>query len=127
MIEITVTGQTYDVRECLKSNGFWWNAKTKEWQQTITEARLNGTLEDIRPPQSWSEQPSPRINVMLRHVDMNGRELSPEVLGIKLKPVGAREGVDFLELFQSAVLGQVVTTPSPLKTEETKNVDEGFF
>ena len=131
MIEISVTGDTYDIRKRLKEQGFGWMSRSKTWVKSIAEASLNKTLEAIRPPRSWSEHPSPKINVMLKSVDINGNELRTEVLRINLKPVSEREGVDFLELFSRTVCGvQVITmSPSPLNTEKKKveNVDEAFF
>lgn len=133
MINIIITGNTYPIRRLLKQSGFQWNPDKKHWLNRITEAKLNGTLEAIRPPPSWSEKESPRIKASLTSVDINGNELRKEVLVIDIKPEGEKIEADYFELFNRVVhSGQIITktasvSPSSEEIERKKKALEGFF
>ena len=127
MIMISVTGQTYSMKQTLKSEGFQWNPKDKLWWKMVGVS-LNATLEAIRPG-------IVTLNVKLSHVDASGNQISETVLRIKLKPDSEREGVDYYRLFNESICNQVIANdlieaPSPLKSESKKDkkfIDEGFF
>lgn len=109
MIQITVTGDTYPVRRMLKNNHFGWDGKT--WRKTVAEADLNRTLESIRPPVSWSDEPSPKVTITLGYVGIHGNQINEgKDMRINLMPVGARGGVDFLSLFLDETGVQIITT-----------------
>lgn len=132
MIEVSVTGQTYELRKGLKDQGFHWVPKEKCWRKLITEATLNNVMEAIRPPVSWSNHPDPRLAVTLKYVTLDGRMLSDKVLRINLKPVGDRAGTDFLSLFQKEVCAFKLSpcSPAPPDTDEDecqRKVDDEFF
>ena len=130
MIMINVTGQTYQIKETLKRNGFQWNPDNQCWWKLVGVG-LNATLEAIRPEIA-------KIQVTLSSVDINGKQMSEKVLRIDLKPGGEREGTDFYAEFQKGICDdvQVIThnrkSPSPPDPEKKdkqkpKHVDSGFF
>lgn len=131
MIKITVTGQTFDIRKSLNDAKFFWNPEKKRWSKRVSEAALNATLESIRPPYSLTKQL--KVVVTLTSVDINNNRMREGEMRIKLKPVGEREGTDFLELFQDEVCGVQLSpincAPSPLISEKKKErkIDEYFF
>lgn len=128
MILITVTGQTHPLRKLFHDNKFRRNGKS--WQKTVGEAGINHAIESIRPPVSWSDEPSPRITVTLQSVDVWGNEMHKGELRFKLK-AGERARVDIFELFLDEVSDvQVITThsrPANADMREKGNVDGAFF
>jgi len=135
MIEIIVTGDTFDIKSRLKDNKFRWNPESKEWGLTVTEVRLNSTLDALRPMRSMSDH-QPKVYVSLTSVDINHRQMGDKVLRIDLKPEGERV-VDFLALLtKESQPVQVITNNSEPTTppdsdnkrmKKDKNPTEGFF
>ena len=131
MIRITVSGDTYFIRQRLKDNWFQWVPKSKTWIRTVTEARLDKTLGDIRPPESWSDNPGPQIIVELRSVDVQGKEFNESPFKLKLRDV-ERPGVSILEEFRKNV-SDLHVSPTSLASgpinpkEKTRRIDDGFY
>ena len=133
MIEIIVTGDTFDIKERLKDNKFRWNPESKEWSKTVGEVSLNHTLEALRPMNSMSDN-QPKVYVTLTEVDIDMKQMSDKVLRIDLKPEGERV-VDFLSRMKDSVDVQVITNNSeptppssePKRMKKDKDPTEGFF
>jgi hypothetical protein len=133
MIQITVTGQTFELKQTLKSNGYHWNAVTKAWHKIVGEASLDYQCEQLRPMRSLSDTPEPRIILELQQVDINGNPLSPNVTKVHLRSM-ARSGETISEIFNREN-NSVITIPpyrspdpiNPKKQEIKKNKMEGFF
>jgi hypothetical protein len=134
MIQITVTGDTFQLRKRLTENHYRWNAVTKSWQKTIGEASLDYQCEQLRPMRSLSDTPEPRIILELQQVDINGNPLSPNVTKVHLRSM-ARSGETISEIFNREN-NSVITVPpiqlspspiNPKKQEIKKNKMEGFF
>ena len=127
---IRVSGETYNMKETLKDNGFNWDKKNKTWWQMVGVS-LNHILESIRPEIIT-------LNVKLSHVDVSGKPLNDNVLKIKLKPTeGERDCVDYYKSFMTGSVVHVITSntealspPNPKKENKWKElptIDEGFF
>lgn len=128
MIMITVTGNTYPMKETLKSQGFQWNPDKYCWWKMVGVS-LNETIENIRPTVD-------KLLVTLTHVDASGFQLSDKVLRITLKPGGERDATDFYAEFQNGICDddQVITNnkesaspPVPEEKKKPRHVDPGFF
>jgi len=133
MIQITVTGETYQLRKTLKDNHFRWNAVLKAWQKVVGEASLDYQCEQLRPMRSLSDTPEPKIILELQKVDINGNPLSPSVTKVHLRSM-ARSGETISEIFNME--NTVITVPpiqfslDPInssKETKKKSIDRGFF
>lgn len=132
MIQITVTGETFQLRKSLKASKFRWNAVMKAWQKVVGEASLDYQCEQLRPMRSLSDNPEPKIILELRQVDINGNPLSPNITKVHLGSM-ARSGETISEIFNREN-NSVITIPpyrslDPInpKKETKKDKLGGFF
>lgn len=138
MINIEASGNTYAIRRVLKELKFRWNSVSKTWWKIVPEASLNATLNQLRSQFSYSDIPNPNVIIHLSQVSVRGIPLNDKVMGIKLRPEGARAETDFLSLFNTGELskGHIVTSnnqsapPDSAKSIELERKQksmEGFY
>lgn len=128
MIQITVTGDTYAIRQSLKDAQFMWNPKDKAWSKVVGEAMLDTTLEGIRPPHSLTNQP--KVVVTLTSVDINNNRMREGEMRINLQPAGEIDGVEFLTLFQAEVCDvklSPIRNEASVPSKKRPTLDDGFF
>ncbi len=100
MILITVKGDTFNIRKRLKENHFLWDEFNKEWTRVVGEAKLNSTVQGLRPMRSWNDGSYPNITVILTSVDVHGRQIGKKMMGIKLLPECLSENRDIYQEYQ---------------------------